>query len=325
MPALRSFGIETRAIALNGDGLQAWQMPTSQATERKTNASSIEKPHWSTSSFAASSVAACIASWKSPSEVPCVSHASGSSVTGQTACLPFSTSKRATTSPPISTPVPQISPSPIDACMSPTANMPPGCRTGKKSFAPGPCWWSSRLPPWRPAQPFVISSPSVATPTTPTIGRSGKLIRSFIWIVSSSTSKTYVTGERTCVDQLSELRNDRREAAGAGADLEQLDDERVARLGAAHRDRPGGAVHAREVDVADEIVLRLDLPGEAVVRLEADGRPGLDLEHRLEVGPEAPDHLVAGDDVIDGDCRHQRCLPLSCHVSAPRSSHDRDG
>ena len=84
------------------------------------------------------------------------------------------------------------------------------------------------------------------------------------------------------------------------ADLEQLDDERVARLGAAHRYRPGGAVDAREVDVADEIGFRLDLPGEAVVRLEADDRAGLHLEHRLEVGPEAPDHLVARDDVIDG-------------------------
>ena len=35
-----------------------------------------------------------------------------------------------------------------------------------------------------------------------------------------------------------------------------------------------------------------------------DGRPGLDLEHRLEVRPEAPDHLVARDDVIDGHGRH---------------------
>ena len=35
------------------------------------------------------------------------------------------------TAPAISTPVKQTSPSPIDACMSPTANIPPGCRTGK--------------------------------------------------------------------------------------------------------------------------------------------------------------------------------------------------
>jgi hypothetical protein len=103
-----------------------------------------------------------------------------------------------------------------------------------------------------------------------------------------------------CVDQLSELGDDRREATRAGTDLEQLDDQRIARLGAAHRDRPGCAVDTREVDVTDEIGFRLDLPGEAVVRLEADDRAGLHLEHWLEVGPEAPDHLVACDDVIDG-------------------------
>src|SRR5207253_1335435 len=63
--------------------------------------------------------------------------------------------------------------------------------------APGPCRWSSRLPPWRPARPFERSSPSVATPTTPTIGRAGKLTRSFIRIVPSRTSNRRVTGERT--------------------------------------------------------------------------------------------------------------------------------
>jgi hypothetical protein len=83
------------------------------------------------------------------------------------------------TSPAISTPVKQISPSPIDACMSPTANIPPGWRTGKKIFAPLPCRWSSRLPPCIPASPFESSSLPVATPTTPTIGRAGNAIRSF--------------------------------------------------------------------------------------------------------------------------------------------------
>src|SRR4029450_4416896 len=50
------FGIEKRAIVPNcGAGLHACATPASQATERKTNASSIEKPCSSTSSFAASS------------------------------------------------------------------------------------------------------------------------------------------------------------------------------------------------------------------------------------------------------------------------------
>src|SRR4051794_14794289 len=63
--------------------------------------------------------------------------------------------------------------------------------------APRPCRWLSRLPPCRPAHPFVISSPSVATPTTPTIGRAWNEIRSFIRTVSPSTSNTNVTGEST--------------------------------------------------------------------------------------------------------------------------------
>src|SRR5438105_14786593 len=63
--------------------------------------------------------------------------------------------------------------------------------------APGPCRWSSRLPPWRPSRPFESVSPSVATPTTPTIGRAGKLTRSFIRIIPSSTRKSRVSGART--------------------------------------------------------------------------------------------------------------------------------
>ena len=45
--------------------------------------------------------------------------------------------------------------------MSPTANSPPGWRTGKKMRAPLPWKWSSRLPPCWPARPFDSSSPLV--------------------------------------------------------------------------------------------------------------------------------------------------------------------
>src|SRR5690348_11676482 len=101
------------------------------------------------------------------------------------------------TSPAISTPVKQISPSPMDACMSPTANIPPGRRTGKKIFAPFPCRWSSMLPPCIPARPFESSSPPVATPTTPTIGRAGNAMRSFCRMSPSFTSNIRVSGFRT--------------------------------------------------------------------------------------------------------------------------------
>src|SRR5690348_4947336 len=82
--------------------------------------------------------------------------------------------------------------------MSPTANIPPGCRTGKKMRAPAPCQWSSRLPPCRPASPFESSSPSVATPTTPTIGSAGNETRSFILTIPSRTSNNRVSGDCTC-------------------------------------------------------------------------------------------------------------------------------
>ena len=42
------------------------------------------------------------------------------------------------------------------------------------------------------------SSPPVAQPITPTIGRTGKRIRSSISIQPSRTWKIFVTGERTC-------------------------------------------------------------------------------------------------------------------------------
>ena len=142
------------------------------------------------------------------------------------------------TSPAISTPVKQISPSPIEACMSPTANIPPGWRTGKKIFAPGPCRWSSRLPPCCPASAFVSVSPSVATPTTPTIGRAGKRIRSFISDPpSSSTSKICVTGDCTCSISWPKPGMSVATPHSIGLHVEELGDERVARLGALDGDR----------------------------------------------------------------------------------------
>ena len=209
------------------------------------------------------------------------------------------------TSPAISTPVKQISPSPIAACMSPTANIPPGCRTGKKMREPLPCQWSSRLPPCRPACPVASVSPSVATPTTPTIGFAGNEIRSFIFTIPSRTWNIWVTGACDEPAQLPEAGNQRRDAPLDRPHVEDLRHERVARLGAAHGHRPGGAVDATEVDVGDEVGFALDLPGEAVVRLEGDDVARLDLEDGLEIGAEGPDHLVTRE-------------PVPCHVSPVR-------
>src|SRR4029077_2345025 len=106
------------------------------------------------------------------------------------------------------------------------------------------------------------------------------------------------------VDQLPEAGDQRRDPPLDRPDVEDLGDERVARLGAAHGDRPGGAVDPLEVDLCYERVLALDLARDAVVRLEGDGLAGLDLEHRLEVGPERPDHLVTREPVRGRDRHH---------------------
>src|SRR4029077_6890813 len=85
------FGIENLAIVPKpGAGLQACATPASQATERKMKASSSEKPCSSTSRRAASALTSWSASAKS-SAVAWGSQRSASSVTGQVACLPFST------------------------------------------------------------------------------------------------------------------------------------------------------------------------------------------------------------------------------------------
>src|SRR4029453_11312657 len=65
----------------------------------------------------------------------------------------------------------------------------------------------------------------------------------------------------------------------------------------ADRHRAGGAVHAFEVDLGDEVALALDLAGEAVIRLEGHDTPGLDLQRRVHLGAKAPDDLVARHDV----------------------------
>src|SRR4029077_13255404 len=106
------------------------------------------------------------------------------------------------------------------------------------------------------------------------------------------------------VDQLAEAGDQAGEPDFDRAHVDDLGDERVARLGALDRDRAGRAVDLVEVDLGDEVVLRGDLPGEAVVRLERDRRAGLDLEDRLEVGPERPDDLVTADPVVDRDCHY---------------------
>jgi hypothetical protein len=96
------------------------------------------------------------------------------------------------------------------------------------------------LPPCRPASPFVSVSPSVASPTTPTIGFAGKRTRSFISIQPSSTRNMRVTGRLDLLDQLAEARDQAGEAELDRPHVEDLGDDgsRPAR----RRGRPPGPV-----------------------------------------------------------------------------------
>jgi hypothetical protein len=100
------------------------------------------------------------------------------------------------------------------------------------------------------------------------------------------------------VDQLAEPRDERRHAPLDRADVDDLGDQRVTRLGTLDCDRAGCAVDAVEVDLRDQVGLGADLAGEAVVRLEGDRVAGRDLQHGPEVGPERPDHLVTRQAVL---------------------------
>ena len=123
-------------------------------------------------------------------------------------------------------------------------------------------------------------------------------MRSFIFTIPSRTSNICVSGACTLSLELAEAGDQRCDAPLDRADVEDLGDQRVAGLGAADGHGPGGAVDPVEVDVRDQILLAPDLPREAVVRLEGDHVAGVDLQHRVEVGAERPDHLVARDAVV---------------------------
>ena len=116
--------------------------------------------------------------------------------------------------------------------------------------------------------------------------------------------------------QLADPGNQRREAARLGAERHDLGHERVSRLGAAHGDRPGRAVHAGEVDLGHEVLLGPNLAGEAVVRLEGHNRPGLDLEHGLQIGTERPHDVVPGKTVVSRDRQRQSSSPIK-HLADP--------
>jgi hypothetical protein len=122
------------------------------------------------------------------------------------------------------------------------------------------------------------------------------------------------------LDQLPESGDQGRHPPLDRPHVEDLRDERVARLGALDSHRTGRAVDPLEVDLGDEVVLAADLAGEAVVRLEGDGVARLDLEHGLEIRAERPDDLVARKAMRGGDGHHASGMNAGAASGASVSS-----
>ena len=98
----------------------------------------------------------------------------GVSKRGKARFAPFSTSKVSSTVMALSIAVPQTSPSPCAAWVSPTENSPPATSTGSHSTVPAARSRTSRLPPTRRGGTTECSPGSAgASPIVPVKGFSG--------------------------------------------------------------------------------------------------------------------------------------------------------
>ena len=157
------------------------------------------------------------------------------------------------------------------------------------------------LPPKSPGQrPSNAASPSGATATRPSIGRSGIVAvllalpgRSTVPVIALAVEPPHVAAAREGVVQErgARVRNQRSEATALGRDrgvavrthLQDLDHERVARLGAFDRDRP---------HLARPLAARLLVPL-APERLALQDVAGLHGQHRLAHGERRIAHARA--------------------------------
>src|SRR5579884_559794 len=103
----------------------------------------------------------------------------GRSNCGASTVTSFRTLRRRTTSIAVSIAVPQTSPSPCAACVSPSENSAPSTPTGRKSVTPGFRCFVSMFPPKRDGGTIECApGSSGATPSVPGNGRNGRLTRS---------------------------------------------------------------------------------------------------------------------------------------------------
>ena len=205
------------------------------------------------------------------------------------------------TSPAISTPVKQISPSPIDACMSPTANIPPGWRTGKKIRALLPCQWSSRFPPCGPP---ARSRASRCRRDADDADQRNRRERDAVVHLHDPVADLEQLRQRGLHEaaELAEAGDQSRNAPLDRPHVEDLHDEGVTGLCAPHCDGAGGAVDPGQVD-RDEIVSRRICPEKQSFVSKVTTSPG-STRDRLEIGAEGPDDLVPRDAMARHSARH---------------------
>ncbi len=150
----------------------------------------------------------------------------------------------------------------------------------------------------------MIVSPSVATPITPTIGRSGNEMRSVMWIVSPSTRKTCVSGDRTCSISwpMPGMSVAKPRSTGRTSSSSTTSES----PGSAPRTAIGPVAlltRSKSISVTRSASVWI-WPVKQSLRLERDDLARIDLEHGLEVGPERPDDVVPADPMCGGG-RHR--------------------
>ena len=113
-----------------------------------------------------------------------------------------------------------------------------------------------------------------------------------------------VIGEEAAAIALREETVEAPEHVLLGADVEQLDDQQIARLGPLHAHRTGQVVHGGEIDVAHVrgIVIVLDRAAGPVVGLEDEVIARIDpAGHRDVRVPAVVDLLVLGGGLVEVD------------------------
>ena len=148
------------------------------------------------------------------------------------------------------------------------------------------------------------SSPPVAQPITPTIGRIGKATRSFMWMIPSSTRKIRVTG--LCTFEISCPKPGMIIAAPRGPGLISSSSTTSESPGSAPRTAIGPVAElsrsrSSEPKRSDSFVtcpLKQSFSSSRITRARVD------LQHRLHRRPEGPDVLVPRDLVVDRQRSH---------------------